>query len=304
MNFVPMGRLLRMLRLRRDWTQRAVAARGRVSAATVGRHENGRIGSIDALERHAAVFGLRVEVRLAGRAGELARITDEEHAAIVEAVAATLRAAGFVVEPEVSFNEWGERGRMDLLAYHPETGTLVIVEVKTQLLDLQDLFGNLDTKVRLAGAVAERLGWAVRRRVTLLVVADTSHNRQVVRRHPAQFGRFASRDLARVPLAEDGARLLSWMTHERASRPAWLAGRQRIRRRRRVAGAPRRSERRPRQLSPPEAAHASGPADPRQLSPPEAAHPSGPADPRQLSPPEASHPSPPADPRQLSPNES
>lgn len=262
---MPMGRVLRMLRLRRDWTQGAVADRGRVSAATVGRHENGRVGSFDALERHAAVFGLRVEVRLTGRAGELARIGDEEHAAIVETVAATLRAAGFAVEPEVSFNQWGERGRIDLLAYHPDTGTLVIVEVKTLLVDLQDLFGRLDTKVRLAGMVAERLGWTVRRRVTLLVVADTSHNRHIVRRHPVLFSAFESRDLRGVPLAEDGARLLRWITHERASRPPWLAGRQRIRRRRRAADVPRPSERR--QLSPREANPPDRPADPQQLSP-------------------------------------
>lgn len=259
MNFVPLGRVLRMLRLRRDWTQRTVGARGRVSAATVGRHENGHVGSVDALERHAAVFGLRVDVRLVGRAGQLARIDDEEHAAIVEVVAATLRAAGFAVEPEVSFNEWGERGRVDLVAYHPGTGTLVVVEVKTQLVDLQDLFGRLDIKVRLARTVAERLGWTVRSRVTLLAVADTSHNRQVVRRHPAQFGGFASRDVARVPLAEDGARLLSWITHHRASRAPWLAGRQRIRRRR--AGRKARPPLRQRQDSRREASNAIGPAD-------------------------------------------
>lgn len=50
-----------------------------------------------------------------------------------------------------------------LLAFDPQTGTLVIVEVKTQLLDLQDLFGKLDVKTRLAATIAKQRGWTVRR---------------------------------------------------------------------------------------------------------------------------------------------
>ncbi len=73
-----------------------------------------------------------------GRAGALVRLGDEEHAAIVEVIASWLRSAGFDTEAEGSFSEWGERGRIDLLAFDPSTGTFVIVEVKTQLLDLQD----------------------------------------------------------------------------------------------------------------------------------------------------------------------
>jgi hypothetical protein len=39
----------------------------------------------------------------------------------------------------------------------------VIVEVKTQLLDLQDLFGSLSVKERLAATIAERRGWKASR---------------------------------------------------------------------------------------------------------------------------------------------
>lgn len=52
----------------------------------------------------------------------------------------------------------------------------MIVEVKTQLLDLQDLFGSLNVKERLATTIAERRGWTVRRRVTVLAVASTAAN--------------------------------------------------------------------------------------------------------------------------------
>lgn len=82
------------------------------------------------------------------------RLSDEEHAAIVEVLATWFRAQGFVVDVEASFSEWGERGRIDLLAFDPRTRTLVIVEVKSQLLDLQDLFGSMDVKERLSSTIA------------------------------------------------------------------------------------------------------------------------------------------------------
>lgn len=232
MNPIPMGRLLRMVRLRRGWRQRDVAARAGLSAAAIGRHENGRIGSLSALEMHASVFGLRVEVRLLGRAGQLARVADEEHAAIVEALAAWFRDAGCQTETEASFSEWGERGRIDLLAFDPATGLLAVAEVKTQLLDLGDLFGSLNVKERLAGTVAQRRGWVVRRSVSLLAVADTSANREIVRKHPTLFAEFARRRLGRATFTPDDARLLTWVSHEEAARPPWVAGRERVRVRR------------------------------------------------------------------------
>jgi len=229
-NLIPIGRLLRMLRIRRGWRQSDVGVRARLSASAVGRHENGRIGSLPSVEKHAAVFGLRLDVRLLGRAGALVRLGDEEHAAIVEAVASWFRAAGFETETEASFSEWGERGRIDLVAFDPATGTLVIVEVKTQLVDLQDLFGSLNIKERLAGTVAERRGWRVLRQLSLLAAADTSANREIVRMHPTLFAGFARRRLTRSVLESASGRLLTWVSHDQASRDSWIAGRQRVRR--------------------------------------------------------------------------
>jgi len=170
---------------------RDVGTKAQLSTAAVGRHENGRIGSLVALEKHAAVFSLRLDLRLLGRAGALVRLGDEEHAAIVEAVASWFRAAGFETETEASFSEWGERGRIDLLAFDPATGALVIVEVKTQLVDLQDLFGSISVKERLAATVANRRGWTVRRQLSILATAETSANREIVRAHPTLFAGFA-----------------------------------------------------------------------------------------------------------------
>lgn len=230
MRAIAMGRLLRMLRIRKEWRQADVAAKAELSPSVIGRHEGGIVGSLAALESHAGVFSLRIDVRLLGRAGELVRLADEEHAAIVEALAAWFRAAGFLAEAEASFSEWGERGRIDLLAFDPKTGTLVIVEVKTQLLDLQDLFGSLGVKERLAATIAERRGWTVRRRVSVLAAAATASNRVIVRSHPSLFAGFARSRLTVAALQGGEDRLLHWVSASEASRSTWIAGRQRVRR--------------------------------------------------------------------------
>jgi transcriptional regulator with XRE-family HTH domain len=218
-----------MLRIRRGWRQCDVAVKARLSPAVIGRHENGAVGSLSTLARHAAVFGLRPELRLLGRAGQLPRLTDEEHAAMVESMAGWFREAGLLTETEASFSEWGERGRIDLLAFDPRSRTVVIVEVKTQLLDLQDLFGALNVKERLVSTIAERRGWVVRRRVTILAVAASASNRKIIRTHPALFAAFATRRLTRMAI-EASEHLLHWVTSGRADRSSWIAGRQRVRR--------------------------------------------------------------------------
>lgn len=230
---VATGRVLRMLRLRRGWRQSDVAEKAGISSSAVGRHENGVIGLLGVLEKHAAVFGLRVDIRVIGRAGSLIRLADEEHARMVETVAAWFREHGFRTETEASFSEWGERGRIDLLAFEPATRVLVIVEVKTQLLDLQDLFGSLNVKERLAATIAERRGWTVNRCVTMLAVAHTAANRTVVREHPSLFASFDTRRLtiARLRL---GPRLIHWVRAD-GDAGSWLAGRQRVNRQRAIS---------------------------------------------------------------------
>lgn len=232
MRNVALGRLLRMVRIRRGMRQSDVAQLAGISPSVVARQERGVIRSVHTLERHAAALDLRLDLRLSGRAGELVRLADEEHAAIVELIAGWLRGEGFVVELEASFSEWGERGRIDLLAYDPRTRLLVIVEVKTLLLDLQELLGSASVRERLASTIAGRRGWTVDRVVTLLAVADGAVNRSVVRQHPALFASFTSRRLSRRALAAED-RVMVWVTPARVARGSWIAGKQRVRRPRR-----------------------------------------------------------------------
>ena len=60
------------------------------------------------------------------RGAELDRLLDEGHAALLGAVARRLEALGWEVRPEVSFAVFGERGSIDLVAWHATSGTLLV----------------------------------------------------------------------------------------------------------------------------------------------------------------------------------
>lgn len=239
-----LGRLFRMVRIGNDWTQEHVAQISGLSRALIGKHEQGFMedGSLRSIRVHASALGLRAEIHVTGRGGELPRLTDEEHAAIVEQVASILREHGWVVEAEASYNHFGERGRFDLLAFHPATGTLLVVEVKTEFTDLQALFGSVNVKERLAPMIAAERGWEVRRVATVLAVASTSAARHTVETHPALFSSFDV--LSRQSVASSAnsqrdlpKRVLTWIPAAASGRASWKAGRRRVRPRRGAAAA-------------------------------------------------------------------
>ena len=231
MDLLAMGRLLGVVRLRRGLRQTDVGAAAGMSASAIARHERGHFSSLSGLERHAAALELRVNIRLLSRGGELDRLLDDEHAAIVETVARALKGAGHSVQPEVSFSEWGERGRYDLLCLHRPTGVLTVVEAKSELTSIQDLLGTLDAKRRLAPAVAQRLGWSAGAVKVVLAVAATSRNHRVVASHPALFADFEKHLLTAHHLSNvSPAKMLLWVTPMRAGRVRWVAGRRRTRR--------------------------------------------------------------------------
>lgn len=230
MRDLEVGRLLRMLRIRRGWRLRDVADRCGLSPATIGRTELGSIASVRVLRTHAAALDLRAEWRVIGRGADVARLLDEEHAAIVEALAAALQRGGWLVEAEASYSEYGERGRVDLLTFHRTRSVLAVVEVKTELADLQELLGSLNVKTRLAPDLGRRMDWRATRVVSVLAVAATTANRSIVGSHPALFSPFERRWLREGGLpALEGERVLLWVPAAAAGRRRWLAGRRRVR---------------------------------------------------------------------------
>jgi hypothetical protein len=86
---------------------------------------------------------------------------------------------GWTFLPEVSFSIYGERGVIDVLAWHQEQETLLVVELKTEIVDVQELIGRVDQKRRLARRVAADRGWHPQRVGVWVVLASsrTSHRR-------------------------------------------------------------------------------------------------------------------------------
>ena len=85
-------------------------------------------------------------VSLRWRGGELDRLFDEGHASVLGHVAELLQAYGWITEPEVTYSVYGERGSIDLLAWHAPTRTLLVIEVKTELTSVEATLRKHDEK--------------------------------------------------------------------------------------------------------------------------------------------------------------
>ena len=107
--------------------------------------------------------------------------------------------------PETSFAFGGERGVIDLLAYRPDGDMLLVVELKTEIVDVNELLGTLDRKRRLAPRVGASLGWRIGPATQVsawLIVADSKTNRRRVEAHRA---------MLRAALPVDGRTMGGWL---------------------------------------------------------------------------------------------
>ena len=185
MDLIRLGRAHRGIRLHLRLRQADVAERAAVSQQLVSKLELGRAGemTLDEVDRLTRALDARVVVSVPWRGGDLDRLLDEDHSAVVSFVAALLRPDGWEVLSEVTYAVFGERGSIDLLAWHAATRTLLVVEVKTEITSAEETLRRHDAKVRLAASIGrERFGVAPAAVARLLVVADTSRNRRRVAR--------------------------------------------------------------------------------------------------------------------------
>ena len=192
-----LGLSVRSLRHARGWRQFDLARRARVSRSTVQLVESGHAErvTIRTVRRVASAVGLDLGWD-PGPAPQLARARDADHAAVAEATARRLGESGWEVRPEVSFSRYGERGRVDLLAFHRASGVLLVVEIKTIVVDVQALLGGLDVKTRLAPSMVRDWHWIPQTVVPVLVVAEGTTNRRRLAEHRMLFARLSTRGLA------------------------------------------------------------------------------------------------------------
>ena len=158
-----LGTVVRLIRQARGWRQEDLSDKSGVSQSAVSRIERGQIGprSVDSVRAVAAALDIRVDPVPRWRAGDLDRLLNGAHSALHESVARAFRdeLPGWILAPEVSFAIYGERGVIDILAWHPGRRALLVIELKTDRADMNELLSTFGRKRRLAAKVAAGQGW-------------------------------------------------------------------------------------------------------------------------------------------------
>jgi hypothetical protein len=94
-----------------------------------------------------------------------------------------LRSAGWLTAREAEVVHGRHHGWIDLLAFDPRAGTLLIVEIKTRVDDLGAIERQLGWYERSAYGVAERLGWAARSVASWLLLLASDEVESELHRH-------------------------------------------------------------------------------------------------------------------------
>jgi transcriptional regulator with XRE-family HTH domain len=210
MDDLRVGSAFRAIRIRRGLRQIDVARLARVSTSTVSRIERGYVGSLslDAMRAVGKALEIRVELIARWKAGDLDRLLNARHSRLHDLVAEMFdNLPDWVIRPEVSFAIYGERGVIDILAWNPRRRMLLVIELKTDIVDLNDLVGSVDRKRRNAVAIATELGWLQRGEpppsvATWIIVSESTTNRRRVRSHQS---------MLRAAFPSDGRSIHGWL---------------------------------------------------------------------------------------------
>jgi len=197
---------IRQVRQSRGWRQVDLAERCGRSKSVISRLEHGDVGSqsIDTVRAVAQALEIRVDLVPRWRAGDLDRLLNRAHSGLHESVAQAFRTRwpAWNLIPEATFSVYGERGSIDLLAWHPGRRALLVVELKTAIVDVNELLSTLDRKRRLAGRIAADHGWDPHAVSAWLIVTNDRTNRRRVIAHAAMLG---------SALPDGRATLLRWL---------------------------------------------------------------------------------------------
>jgi transcriptional regulator with XRE-family HTH domain len=186
------GLLHRRLRQRARLTQEQLGGRAGLGRSKIGRIEAGDLERLRQgdIERSFAALGARVELRVLYNGAAADRVPDELHARLVGMFVRVLRRYGWEARVEVSFSEFGERGSIDILAWHAATRALLVVEVKSELAAVEGTLRPMDVKHRPAAkVVSDRFGWRPRLVARVLVLPDERTARRAVERHSDCYAR-------------------------------------------------------------------------------------------------------------------
>jgi transcriptional regulator with XRE-family HTH domain len=182
------GASVQAVRVALGLSQRSLATRIGRSQVYVSLVERGRVAGLSITDAESIcralgatlVLGIDAPVLIAGP-----RQRDAAHARCVAYVTRRLTRDGWIVRREVQIGSPTRPGWIDLLAFHPESRVLMVIEVKTELIDLGGLERQLGWYSREARRAGKALGWDPVALVTAALVLATSVNDERIRENAA-----------------------------------------------------------------------------------------------------------------------
>ena len=200
-----LGGAIRAVRVRSRLRQLDIATSTGVARTTIIDIEAGRLGrvTVDDLRAVTRRLDMRLDLGVRWRGADIDRLVAAGHARMHELAAAMFRALPeWVTVPEVSFSVYGERGVIDLVAWHPASRSQLVIELKTALGDPQLLMATMDRRIRLAPHIVSERGWRPMSISAWVVFADSRTNRRRVAAH---------RGLLRIRFPVGGRDLRRWL---------------------------------------------------------------------------------------------
>ena len=200
------GASLRALRLRRHLRQEDVSVTADIPRGVAIRIEAGRLDHVrfGDIRRYARALGARFDGSVLWQGSDLDRMLNRGHARLHEAMAKWLtELGGWLIMPEVSFAYRGERGVIDIIAWHAASRTLLVIELKTRIVDINDLMATMDIRGRMASRIAEERGWDPLATGLWVVVAPARTNTRALAEHAT---------ILRAKFPADGRVMRRWLT--------------------------------------------------------------------------------------------
>ena len=159
---------------------------------------------MDTVRRVASALDIRVDLVPRWRAGDLDRLLNAKHSQLHELVARWFaqELPAWVLAPEVSYAVYGERGVIDIVAWHPGRRAILVIELKTDVVDVNQLIGKVGEKARLIRQIVRVRGWDPLTVSTWVIVASGRTNRARVAAHQA---------VLRAAFPADGRQMRAWL---------------------------------------------------------------------------------------------
>lgn len=170
------------------------------------RVEAGRLDDVSfgQVRRLARVLDARFEGVVRWRGADLDRLVSRGHALMHEAMFRWLREiGGWIALPEVSFARDGSRGVIDIVAWHSASRIVLVIELKTRIVDISDLMATMDIRRRVAGQIAKDHGWDPVAIGVWVVVAPGRSNARALADHAT---------VLRAKFPSDGRSMRRWLS--------------------------------------------------------------------------------------------